>query len=223
MPTVADLNALIAKTKAAGPWADPFSKGVTSPGESFGGTKDPYKIAPESVSGNSLTQRLRSLMNVGGNWAQELNTGGTSNVGSATDYWGKILSGNRAAMMEGLAPEVKSIQGQYANVAKANTMLAPRGGGRAAVAAEAPYSMASAIQQLLQSVRPQAADAMSQIGLQQLGLSQQQLAAILQGAFTMRGQDLVERGQNMGLGSSLGEAISKLIPLDKIFSTQKGG
>jgi hypothetical protein len=198
-------------------WADPFSKGNTSAGESFEGGKDPYKIAPEPVSGNSLTQRLRSLMNVGGNWAQELNTGGTSNVGAATDYWGKILSGNRAAMMEGLAPEVKSIQGQYANVAKANSMLAPRGGGRATVAAEAPYSMASAIQSLLQSVRPQAANAMSQIGLQQLGLSQQELSTILQAALGMRGQDLTERGQNMGLGSSLGTGIAKLVPWDKIF------
>ena len=165
-------------------------------------------IVPQPVEGDSQGLQYRSSLNFGGKAVEDLYGGGTKAVGSATDYWGKILSGNRAAMMEGLAPEVKTIQGQYANVAKANTMLAPRGGGRAAVAAEAPYSMASAIQTLLQGVRPQAAGAMSQIGLSELGLSQQQLATLIQALLQNKSLNLNERGQNIGIGTTIaGDAL----------------
>ncbi len=176
--------------------------------DSWEGSLDPYKIAPEPVKGNSLTQRIRSLLNVGGGWAEDLYGGGTSNLGQATDFYGKLLSGNRASMMEVLAPEVKTIRNQTESLARAGQMFGPRGGGRAAVAAETPYNMAASIQSLLQAVRPQAASQMSQIGLQKLGLSQQQLANLLWAAFQMRGQDLQESGQIQntlgGLGKSLG-------------------
>lgn len=191
-------------------WTDPFSAGNTKASDSFMNSKNPALFAPESVTGNSLTQKIRSLTNMGGMAGEEMFGTGKKNLSQATDYYSRILSGNRAAIMEGLSPEIQAILGQYKGAARGAAQFAPRGGGRAQGLQQLQYQPLQAIQNLIAGVRPQAADAMQKIGGNQLALFQALLQNAMQGSLGMRGQDLEETGQNKQLASSLGKALGDL-------------
>jgi hypothetical protein len=188
-------------------WADPFSAGNTDAGNSFSGSKNPALFAPEPVTGNSLTQKIRSLTNMGGAGAETMYNAGNKNLGQAVDYYSKILSGNRASIMEGLSPEIQSIVGQYKNAGRAGAQFGVRGGGRAQGLQNLQYAPLQAIQNLIAGVRPQAATAMTGIGENQLQLFQNLLSTALQGSLTKSGQDLTESGQNKQMATTLAKAF----------------
>jgi hypothetical protein len=90
------------------------------------------------------------------------------------DFFSKLLSGDRQSAMEAEAPAVNSILSQYDSAKRAVSQFAPRGGGTASTLAQAPFKASDAITNLLASVRPEAAQALTQISglLSSLGLDE---------------------------------------------------
>lgn len=82
----------------------------------------------------------------------------------AADYYGSILSGNRASMMDAAAPEIQNINANYNQAQRQAGMFAPMGGGRANLLAQLPLQRAGAVGTMFQTVRPQAAQGMINVG-----------------------------------------------------------
>ncbi len=102
-----------------------------------------------------------------------------STLQKPADYYGGILSGNRAAMMGAMAPEITTINNQ-ANQAKHQlATMGPMGGGRASAMAQLPMQAAGQIGTMFQQARPQAAQGLLSVGNAQgnLGGLQGSLAA----------------------------------------------
>src|SRR5207245_2627957 len=86
----------------------------------------------------------------------------------------KLLSGDRQEMLQAVAPEVNAIRGQGATGRRALSQFAPRGGGTTAALAEEPFRESGQITNLLNTVRPEAAKGLTQLGalLGNLGVSE---------------------------------------------------
>jgi len=188
-------------------------------------------VNPEPIDGDSLTKYLRASTNQTGSLlpqflqqgANQFNSGqgilnqGVGNVNAATGFFSPLLNGNRAQMTNMLAPEIGQIN--QANQQKMNEIatLDPRGGGRNSALVQQEFAPLEQTNQLLQTIRPQAAGQMGALGQllaqiggqqQQQGLSQYGLGLecnnqLLQTLLGRRGQNVTESGQNKQLASSL--------------------
>lgn len=169
-------------------------------------------ISTEPISGDSLTQFLRSMTNSTASGGQNLlNTGGDI-LSKPTNYYGGILAGNTADIMNAMSPEINAARAQYQAARRGVDQFAPMGGGRASTMASLPFQQAGTVSNIIAQARPQAANAMTGIGMgeQQIGLQalQDALNAILQ----RRGQNVQESGQNKSLAGQLGSsAIGALL------------
>lgn len=166
--------------------------GATAPPKSSGAP------ATEPISGDSLTQILRSLTNMLGlsgegafNFGGQLLGGGgdmlkaggevfgkgVESFKAPQEYWSKILAGDPQSMTEALAPEANALSDQYAAAARSAETSGPRGGARAATLANLPFAKARDIGDLYQKLRPQAATQLQSIAqvLSQLGIGQEQV------------------------------------------------
>ena len=139
-----------------------ISAGVGALGSIFGG-KPKAPVNPNQAQINALETSL--------------NAPGAAPDNSATDsaesFYKTILSGSQANTRALLGPDVNTIMGQYDNAAKAAAQLGPRGGGRDAVLADAPFQAAGAYTKLLGQAKSTAASGLAQIGGQKM---QQQTA-----------------------------------------------
>ena len=150
-------------------------------------------------------------------------TTGTSLLANPLDYWQKLLQPpTKQSLTEQQGPAISSVIGQYSTGKKA-LANAPRGGGTTATAAELPFQESGAITGLLEQqlntdvnqLQPEAAAAitgiaqsLSQLGLSELGISSQDLQALMANATQQRAQDAAGLG---GLGAGIGKIISGLI------------
>ncbi len=127
------------------------------------------------------------------------------------NYYSGILGGDRQSMMETVAPEVNTILGQYDTAKRAVAENAPRGGGANTTQANAPYALSGEITNLLNTVRPQAAAATTDIGkfLSTLGTTETGQAGNLinQNAWTQLGKGQ----QQAGMAGALGKAIGSIL------------
>ncbi len=127
------------------------------------------------------------------------------------NYYSGILGGDRQSMMETVAPEVNTILGQYDTAKRAVAENAPRGGGANTTQANAPYALSGEITNLLNTVRPQAAAATTDIGktLSALGTTETGQAGNLinQNAWTQ----LAKGGQQASTAGALGKAIGSIL------------
>lgn len=158
-------------------------------------------------------------------------------IASPMDYYAKLLSGDRAAMTQAIAPEAQAIGSNYATAARTAQTTMPRGGYASTTMANLPFMQANSINTLLQQLRPQAAAAMGNLALgagqlgtsaggnmlNALGLSNQAGQGVL-GTGTQQQGNLMnyQMGQQQNqyqFGQNLGQTLSN-IPWDKIF---KGG
>lgn len=194
--------------------------------------------ANEAISGDSLTQFIRSLQNylenqgsasygygqqLTGQAAGGLNTANTT-LQPSTDYWTKLLSGDPATMANAVAPTANAINTQFDTQARQAAMSGPRGGYQATNLANLPWQKAATIGGLYQSLQPQAAAGLSQnAGIQgslaqilgQLGLGTSQLGAGLSNdaanlALGRRGQNVAQSNAALGAASSLGGSAMNL-------------
>jgi len=85
-------------------------------------------------------------------------------------YLQAALGGSQERLQGLLGPEVSTVLSQYDNAARAATELGPRGGGRTAVLAEAPFKKAAAYGQQLAGAKAGAVKDLSQIGEAEAGI-----------------------------------------------------
>jgi hypothetical protein len=185
---------------------------------SFTGQGGSYKsgdIATEGIdkSQDSLTQMLRSMSNLTATKGKEALGAGMSDYGKGLSlfdqpekFWSTLLSGNRDAIADQMAPEASTIVSQYDAGRKAVSEFGARGGGKNSTLAELPTKQAGDIGKLMQGLRPEAAKQLSNIAqvLASLGLSQEQIGTALfsqtiQNLLGRRGQNIAESGQNKEL------------------------
>lgn len=140
----------------------------------------------QSAEQKQANQGLLSNMQQGQQTANTLQPYGTGflntaqqGIGSSMDYWSKLLSGNRGEMMSAMAPEVNRINAGYDQNKRSLLQFAPRGGGQAGMLASAPYKEQQDINSLFQTLRPQAAQQMGNLGLQAGGLGNQTFSNLL--------------------------------------------
>lgn len=80
------------------------------------------------------------------------------------DYWSRILSGNKAAAMSALAPEITRMGDQNTAEMRAASELMPRTGGRATLMSQMPFQNMRNIQSMFQTLQPQGAAQLGQVG-----------------------------------------------------------
>lgn len=133
------------------------------------------------------------------------------------DFWKKILSGDRQTMMETLAPEIGSVSAQYQGARRAASEFSPRSGGRAAGLQESRFKESGDILGMMEKARPQAADAvtnigqlMSQLGLGEMGTSVNASNSGGQIATQAREQDIANQ---QATGAGIGTLLSAVFGL----------
>jgi hypothetical protein len=209
---------------------------VGAPGT--GGGSGPGGVQPESVSGDSLTQFIRSLTNLGGTSASSMLGAGanilgqglsTTNQGlslfnSPVAYYNALLSGNQEAMTQAIAPTAEAIGSQYGAAEQSASTSLPRGGYRSTTLANLPFQKAQQIGDLYAPLQANAAAGLSGIagdvagiGTQVAGIGTQEQGLGLQSLFESLQAQLQRRGQDMGVGSfgsqfsQIAQALQSLI------------
>lgn len=142
---------------------------------------------------------------------------GQQALGQSTNYYARLLNGDRAAMTGALTPEIGATNAVYAG---ANRSLdrAPAGAGRDVARAELGRERAGKIGSLVSGVRPMAAEAMTGIGQNalQLGFGARQAAGgiyaqLLQGLNAKRDLDMRQQATNDENNTSLWKNIGQLL------------
>jgi hypothetical protein len=120
-----------------------------------------------------------------------------TNLDRAGDFYSQLLSGDDAAVTTALAPQIGRVIDQYDTALQSARQLAPRGGGQAAINAEAPTRKAAAVSNL---VSEQVAGAPA--GLTSVGSAQGNLATGLLNAGGLTGANAlnaISRNQQIEL------------------------
>lgn len=86
------------------------------------------------------------------------------------NYFKAALGGSQEQLQGLLGPEVSTVLAQYDNAAKTAAELGPRGGGRTAILAEAPFKKAAAYGTALAGARSGAAKSLADIGEKEAGV-----------------------------------------------------
>jgi hypothetical protein len=198
-----------------------FAAGLVGPAVSAigglfkrGGGSNASQATQNSLAGQKNLQDVFNYANptgqAGYNAGNATTTGGlattaqgASTLASPLNYWQKIASGNRPAVMQAVQPETNALQ-QQGDAARRQAVASgtARGGGLAGPMEEQKTGQMSQIDNLLASVRAAAPAAISDIGKTQagIGLSTAQI-----------GQDQVAKAlQMLGLGTSAAAESSDL-------------
>jgi hypothetical protein len=143
------------------------------------------------------------------------NQSGNGAVGQAKNYFTAALNGDQSTLQGLLGPNISTVLEQYDNAAKTAANLGPRGGGRTAVLADAPFKKAGAYGQALSGATTGAAGKLGELGIEQqkdansLQLGQEginvQQNKLQQGAYQY-GQD-----QLSGVGKGLGSILTNIL------------
>lgn len=124
---------------------------------------------------------------------------GLGELGQAANYNSKILSGNRSAVTEAMAPEINSVTSQANQLRKQQAALGTsRGGGTNAGNQQLGTQEAGQVTNLIAQARPQASQALSQIGAQTggIGLGEMGVGSQLLGLGTGAANDLLSGATN---------------------------
>lgn len=142
-----------------------------------------------------------------GPWAKQFLQQGAGAVTPAMNYYQRLLSGNRQDMMQAVAPEINSMNAQSTGLVNAQREMMPRGGMSTAQTSMIPWQNRGAINNLLFSVRPQAASALGQLGGNMIsqGLGAMGLGSGMTNSMLNYG--LNARQQNFDQGQSIGSAF----------------
>lgn len=141
-------------------------------------------------------------------------------------YLNGVMNGSQEETQGLLGPEVSTVLGQYDSAAKTAAELGPRGGGRTAILAEAPFKKVAAYGTALAGAKKTALDELPKIGEaeSQIGNTQTQL----NNQFKL-GQSNVNAEQNRNIltgqaeknkayndiGSGIGGILTRIISGDK--------
>ena len=168
--------------------------------------------------------------------SKQLFSSGTGDISTArslladpTKYWQTLLSGNMNAITSYLSPEINTIMGQYDSAKKSISEFSPRGGGRSAAMANAGFTSAGQIGNLVAKARPTAANQLTSIadiyktlGLTETGQSTGNLQASTQAASSQQQIDATTSAQNSSTLGSLGSSAGSLLYL-YLMGNKSGG
>ena len=133
--------------------------------------------------------------------------GGQSAINPAINYYQGVLAGGPQAQ-QAVAPAAQQISQVYSQQQKNEQNLLPQGGERNLALAQLPIQRAGQIASLYQGVQPAAAQALSGIGTNLLGLGGQ----AGQGLVGYQGQQNAQKGAALGgLGQGLGQLGGKAL------------
>lgn len=156
----------------------------------------------------------------------------------AQDYYSTVLHGGEEATRSLLGPDVSTILSQYDQAAKTAAELGPKGGGRTAIEAEAPFQKAGAYGKLLASAKATAGAGLTTIGGQQTaaatarrGQDVSTLSSVLGGSSEQQRLQFEQNQANAKafgqLGSGIGSTLVNLLNKPKSSSgtpaTSAGG
>ena len=138
-----------------------------------------------------------------------------SGASTAENYYRSALQGNQATTESMLSPEVSTVLGQYDNAAKTAANLGPRGGGRTATLAEAPFKKAGAYGQALAGVQGGAGKSLADISLQEQQQKNQYAEAqgnlnLGQNKIQFEGQQAANK-QAAGVGGGIADILTNII------------
>jgi hypothetical protein len=131
---------------------------------------------------------------------------------SVVNFFKSLVSGGPAAM-NALEPAIKSLTSQYENAAVAENEFAPRGGGRTAALAEAPFTEASSIGNLVASEQEVGAEGLMSVDQMLASLTTNSASnASTSNAYQ---QELLQQQQQnqTQAGAALGSGIGALVAL----------
>ena len=145
---------------------------VGAGGSIIGGLLNKPKTPELSAEAKQAQQGLLSNEQTGQQYASQLNpymTGflnqAQTGIQAPMDYYAKLLSGDKAAMAEAIAPEAQRIGSNYAMAANSARSNMARGGYASSTLANLPFKQAGETNTLLQTLRPNAAAAMGNLAL----------------------------------------------------------
>jgi hypothetical protein len=159
-------------------------------------------LALEPISGNSLTQFIRSIEGLTGTQGQNiLGSGlaqeqqGITAAGPALNFLTQLTKGDQADVTAAAQPQIDQITQQFDAIRNMISQQ-PRGGGKTTALAEAPFQKSGDIQRTEAQMRTQAAGQLGTLATQlaDLGLGTAGLGAGLEStssniALTKEGQD----------------------------------
>ena len=193
----------------------------------FGGGESAGQKQASQMLGQ-LTNRLMGQADQYGPFAQRFLTNANQGLGSALNFWAPLLSGSRTAMSSVFAPDVNRINEQYQGILDATR--GSRTGAGASIYAQAPYEKQAQIQSIFQAGRPQAAQAMQNLGGQFGTLGGNTLSSIFNalgqaigGATEMGTRADTAYGQEATAGEQFGTALSDIMRLLGPILEKKGG
>ena len=175
----------------------------------------------------NLAQRRDDIGQVEYATGQKDVSAGQTNVGKSTDYWSKLLSGDKKELASAIEPERSTIGKAFDAGRKSISEFGGRGGGTSAAVAESKFQEAGEIGKLVSGKKEAAAGelaktglAQSEIGMQEanLGLDQMtkaeaQLGDIFNTLITQ--QVKYETGKKTtdwgGIAQGIGEALGMLL------------
>jgi len=184
----------------------------------MGGLANPTgaSLAPEPVSGNSLTSFIRSIEGLTGAQGQGILGAGLSQEQSgvnatapALDLLTKLTKGDQGDVAQAEQPQIDQITQQFDQIRNMISMQ-PRGGGKTTALAEAPFQKSGDIQRVEGAARTQATGQLSSLGtnLAGIGLNEAGLGANLETESANIG--LTKEGQDYSQPSALQQVISGL-------------
>lgn len=182
------------------------------------------QIANEPVTGDSLTQFLRSDFNNLADVGQRTQQQGENTLGAGInalsqpfDYWSAILSGDPGALAKAIGPTVGAVDKQYSAAERGASQSMAKGGFRSATMANLPFEKAGKISDSILSQQGQAATQLTGIGsiLGQFGMSEEQLSSQLMSILTngqlqRRQQNNQEDASSMQLIGSIFEGLGSV-------------
>lgn len=132
---------------------------------------------------------------------------GQSDIGSATNYWNAILSGNPQALTAATAPTANMLSTLFSGATNNASTGLPQGGYRSTMMAQLPFAQASQVGNYLLGLQPQAAQQLTGIGFGQDQTSMNLLQQALQAVLGIRGQNNQASASQLGAGAQLGSSL----------------
>ena len=172
-------------------------------GASLLGKSASGKTPELSAEAKQAQQGLLANQQTGQEYSSQLNpymTGflnqAQTGIQAPMDYYSKLLSGDKAAMAEAIAPEAQRIGSNYAMAANSARSNMARGGYASSTLANLPFKQAGETNTLLQLLRPNAAAAMGNLalGAGQLGNATGSNMISALGASNQAGQGILGTG-----------------------------
>lgn len=184
------------------PGVGPIASGIMKAGLGIGGALGDSLSGPSSQTGNQASTTLPAYQQ-------------DPAVSAAEGYDRTALNGSRSATESMLSPQVSTVLGQYDNAAKTAANLGPRGGGRTAVLAEAPFKKAGAYGEALAGATSSAAKNLGELGTQVGGQKNQYAESqaginVDQNKTVMAGQQAANK-QAAGVGGGIADILTSII------------